>query len=81
MRRTAIEKTQRLYDALKTIAQYQSPERLRKSAERQYGLGFEEALEMAYENVIETAKHAIKGMQRPELEPRTDKATGESGEK
>jgi hypothetical protein len=55
---------QKLYDALKRITQYQQPERLRRDAEKLYGLG-EEAIEMAYENVIAEASAAIKGMRRP----------------
>ncbi|NID06607.1 hypothetical protein HBF26_17055 [Luteibacter jiangsuensis] len=53
------------FDALKRIASYQSPERLRRGAEKQYGLTPEEAIEMAYENVIEEAKRAVKGKRRP----------------
>jgi hypothetical protein len=56
---------QRYFDALKRITQYQSVESLRRYAERQYGLRPSEALEMAYENVIEEAKQAIKGKRRP----------------
>ncbi len=56
---------QRYFDALKRITQYQSPERLRKHSERDWGLGFEEALQSAYENVIEDAKHAVRGRKRP----------------
>lgn len=56
---------QRLYDALKRIAQYESPAKLRRTAERSYGLSPDEAIEMAYENVIEEAKQAIKGVRRP----------------
>lgn len=55
---------QRLYDALKTIGSYQSTERVKRDAGK-IGLGESEAVEMAYENVIETAKRAVKGMRRP----------------
>lgn len=57
---------QRLYDALKAISQYQSPEKLRKDSFGIYGLDGPEAIEMAYENVIAEARVAIKGMRRPE---------------
>lgn len=41
-----------MLDALKTIANdYQTPEQLRKNADKQYGLGYEETLEMSYENM------------------------------
>lgn len=60
-----IEREQKLYDALKRITCYKSPEWLRKNAENEYGLEFREAIEMAYENVISEARAAIKGMRRP----------------
>ena len=60
-----LETAQRLFDALKRITAYQSPDRLRKSAEKQYGLEGDEAIEYAYENVLEEAKLAIKGIRRP----------------
>lgn len=63
-------KTQiRLCDALKRIASFDSPEWMRKNAERAYGLSPEEAIEMAYENVIEEARSAIKGIRRPNIPP------------
>lgn len=57
---TAIEI--RLYSALKRIAAYQSPARLRRSSVKDWGVEYEEALEMAYENVLEEAKRATKGI-------------------
>ena len=56
---------QRLYGALATIARYQSTDHLRKHSHRDWGVGYEEALEMAYENVQETARQAIKGVRLP----------------
>ena len=56
---------QLFYDTLKTITQYDAPERLRKRAERDYGLTGDEAIEMAYENVLQSARWAIKGKRRP----------------
>ncbi len=53
------------YDALRRITQYDSVERLRKRAEKDYGLSPEEAIEMAYENVKAEAEQAIKGKRRP----------------
>ena len=61
-----VRPAQRYFDALKEIASYQSPAALRRSSEKQYGLSAEEALEMAYENIIQAAKLAIRGKRRPE---------------
>ena len=58
-------KEQKMFDILKEISSYQSPGRLRRNSEKEYGLDYEEALEMAYENVILAAKFAITGMRRP----------------
>ena len=55
----------RYFDTLKKITKYQSVEHLRKHSERDWGLSFEEALEMAYENVVTDAKNAIHGKRRP----------------
>lgn len=67
----------RLWLALKTITCYDSPDKLRKRAQRDYGLNGEEAIEYAYENVLQEARNAIKGMRRPKVQPlpkpRTDK--------
>lgn len=53
----------RLYDTLKRIARdYQTPDQIRRSAERDYGLSPDEALEYAYENIQHEAKAAIKGL-------------------
>lgn len=62
---SAPTREQRLFDALRRISQYDSPERLRRNADKDYGLSGEEALEMAYENVIAEAKRAIHGQRRP----------------
>lgn len=52
-----------MYNALKRIAKgYQTPDQLRKNSEKQYGLGYEESLEMAYENLQAEAAQAIKGV-------------------
>jgi hypothetical protein len=60
-----LDQQQRLYDTLKEITQYQDPERLRKTSEKQFGLEYQECLEMSYENVISAAKAAIRGVRRP----------------
>jgi hypothetical protein len=59
------EKEMRLYYALKRITKYDPPERLRKHSEHFYGLSYQEALEMAYDNVLNEAKSAIRGMRSP----------------
>jgi hypothetical protein len=65
---------QRLYGALRRIAKdYQTPAQLRRNAERQYGLSYHEALEYAYENILNDAKQAIRGVRMPK-----PKAAGES---
>lgn len=61
-----LEREQRMYDALRGIAkECQTPSQLRRTAERMHGLEYEEALEMAYENLQRLAALAIKGMRRP----------------
>lgn len=48
---------------LKRIAKgYQTTEQLRRGSEKQYGLEYEEALEMAYENIQVEAETASKGL-------------------
>lgn len=60
---------QRYFDALKRIAAYTPPDRMKRDEERGngYGLDPHEAVEMAYENVIEEAKRATRGKRRPTL--------------
>ena len=49
--------------ALKTIAtSYQTPEQLRRSAERDIGIRPDEAIEYAYENIQQLARDAVKGV-------------------
>lgn len=56
---------QKLYDALKRIASYTDPEKLDERACEKLGLSVEEALSMAYENVLAEARATIRGMRRP----------------
>ncbi|MCL4715519.1 MAG: hypothetical protein KJZ75_11460 [Hyphomonadaceae bacterium] len=52
-----------LYDALRAIAkEYDTPDRIRRISEKEYGLSYEEALEMAYENIQALAARAIYGV-------------------
>lgn len=64
---------QRLYDALRRIASYAPPDRIRRDNERGRGTGLDtdEEIEMAYENVITEAKMAIKGVRRPIVKTET----------
>lgn len=56
---------QRYFDALKRIAKgYQTPDQLRREA-RDTGLGYEDLLEMAYENLQWEAARTIHGKRRP----------------
>lgn len=63
-----IQDMRKMHSALSEISQYQSPERLRRDSEKDYGLDYTEALEMAYENVIETAKLGKKNVRLPKAE-------------
>ncbi len=51
-----------MLNALKKIKAYQSPEKLRKDSSRDWGLDFEEAIEMAYENIQGEAAFACKNV-------------------
>ena len=55
----------KLFDALKRITQYQTLAQLRRSADRDYGVDYVDALERAYENIIQEAKIAVRGKKRP----------------
>lgn len=57
------------YDVLKRITRYDSVERLRKNAEKLYGVFYEEAIEMAYANIQEEARMAIRGKRKPRVRP------------
>jgi hypothetical protein len=66
MKALTIQQQQRLFDGLRRIAKgFDTAERVMKYAERDYGIGPAEALEMAYENMQETARLALKGIKRP----------------
>lgn len=41
---------------------YQTPAQLRRDSQKEYGIDFEESIEMAYENIQETAKKGYKGV-------------------
>jgi hypothetical protein len=50
--------------ALERIRAYMTPAQLRRSSWRSYGLKYDEALEMAYENVLGEARAALRGVRR-----------------
>ena len=55
-----------MFAALQRIKSYQSPERLKKHSARDWGLDSgNEAVEMAYENVLQEAKNGLRGVRRP----------------
>ena len=57
------EQFNRMRATLKRIANgYQTPEQLRRNAEREYGLDVSEAMEYAYENIQQEAKRAGLGV-------------------
>ena len=51
-----------MLNALKVIATYETPAHLRKHSFRDWGLDYEEALEMSYENIMTFAKTMSKGI-------------------
>lgn len=55
---------QTYFDTLKRIVKYMTPDQIRRDAKAN-DMGYEEYLEMAYENIQFEAKHAIKGKRRP----------------
>lgn len=59
---------QRYFDALKEIATAYDTDRLRKNAEKRYGLSGDEAIEYAHDNLREVAIMAIHGKRRPTAE-------------
>lgn len=56
-----------MYTALKRITNYEKPERLRRIAERDYGLPDDEVIEMAYENVLGEARLGLRKVRKPSL--------------
>lgn len=63
-----VDHEERFYVALKRITAYMTPAQLRRASEREYGLDHAEALEMAYENVIEEARSVLRGYRRPKIQ-------------
>ena len=55
----------RYFTALKRITLYQSPTKLRRDSEKDWGLPYIDALEAAYENIQQEARDAIHSRRRP----------------
>ncbi len=62
MNKKQIETFNKMRSALIEITKYQTPDKLRKDSENDWGLDFEEAIEMSYENIQETAKIAVESV-------------------
>ena len=61
-----MSEAQLYYDALRMIEkEFMTVEQLRRQSEKTWGLPFQEALEMAYENMQEIAHRTVKGKRRP----------------
>jgi len=59
------EQFNNMLGTLKKIAQeYQTPDQLRRNSKNQFGLDYEEALEMAYENIQNEARCCAKGIRK-----------------
>ncbi len=55
-----------MFAAQSRIGAYQSPDRLKKHSARDWGLdNGNEAIEYAYENVLQEAKNGLRGVRRP----------------
>jgi|WetSurMetagenome_2_1015567.scaffolds.fasta_scaffold274336_2 hypothetical protein len=56
----------RMHLALKTISRYMTLNQLKRQSRNRFGLEYPEALEIAYENVVDTAKAGAKGVKLPQ---------------
>jgi hypothetical protein len=65
MPRPRLDYEGRFRAALLRIARYDTPARLRRSADKRFAVRYEEILEMAYDNMREEAIVALKGYRRP----------------
>lgn len=55
-------KYNKMHSALVRIKCYQTPNQLKRDSEKDWGLDYVEALEMAYENMQIEAKQALKNV-------------------
>lgn len=56
-----------MFNALQRIKAYDTPERLHRGSQKDWGLEASEAIEYAYENVLQEAKVGLKGIRRPKM--------------
>lgn len=62
------KREQEYFDALKAITEYRPSEWFTdEHADKAYGVYGREALEMAYDNIQQTARGAIRGRTRPKV--------------
>lgn len=67
-----IQQFNKMRNALIQIGKhYQTPAKLKKDSEKDWGLDYEEALEMSYENIQSAAKYAVKGIKAITPKPTT----------
>lgn len=65
-----------MFSALKRIKSYQSPAQIKKKSWSDWGCqDGNEALEMAYENVLQEARDGLKGVRKPKPALTTPKRT------
>ena len=57
-----------LYTLKKIASDYQTSSQMRKNANKDWGVDFEDAIEMAYDNIQQEAKLATKGIKFIQLE-------------
>ena len=57
------ENYNKMVKTLRTITQFQSPEKMQQDSMKDWGLDYEECLEMAYDNIQAIAKENVKGIQ------------------
>jgi hypothetical protein len=54
-----------MYTFLKRIVTYDTPAQMRRNSEKNWGLQFDECIEMAYENIQQEARNGLKGIRLP----------------
>lgn len=48
-------------------SEFQTTSQLRRNSEKQYGLDYDEVLEMSYENIQTLAQYSVRGIKRLQL--------------
>ncbi len=63
-----VQRFNQMIRALKIISKdYKKPNWLQRHCEKEYGLSYEEALEMAYENIQQLAADSVRGVRPIEV--------------